>query len=344
MIVLELEQGSQEWLQARAGVITASRAKDATEVLKKTGEPTDKALRYAAQVAMERVAGVPCDDTFVNFAMQRGSELEPQARQRYEIETGQTVYEGGIVLTDDRRLGYSADGFIGLDGLVEIKAPLSPLTVIRMWQTGDVSDYIHQIQMGLWITGRRWCDFIMYDPRLAVVGKDLYVKRIERDEAFIEKLEQDLLAAMRRVDEFEAVLRAGSEPVAVEVAAVKATVAIATASVSAAATVEAQVTAAVEVFELVGGDDQRAQPPEPATAGAGAPPAGTAAPTIQPIAEPAPAAIKLGALNKRFGFTMTEAFIRDLGIHVHRDGRAVLIAERDIAALKAALIRHVEVA
>lgn len=206
MIVLELEQGTEEWHQARVGVITASCAKDATETLKKTGEPSDKAIRYAAQVAMERVAGVPCDDTFVNFAMRRGSELEPRAREAYEIETGQAVYQSGIVLTDDRRFGYSTDGFVGLDGCVEIKCPLSPLVVIRMWQTGDLSDYIHQIQMGLWLTGRRWCDFIMFDPRLESVGKSLYVKRIARDEAFIEKLEADLLAAMKRVDEFVAVL------------------------------------------------------------------------------------------------------------------------------------------
>lgn len=223
MILLTLTQGSPEWLAARAGVITASRAKDACDRLadkpakvdKKTGEvtpavrggPSQKQLAYAALVAMERVAGMPCDETFVNGAMRRGSALEPEARLAYEARTGHLVQESGLVLTDDGRLGYSTDGLVGSEGAIEIKAPLSALTVVSLWRDIDLSDYMHQMQFGLWITGRQWIDFVLYDPRLAPVGKDLLVRRVPRDEAFIEQMAADLENFCHLVNDFEAVLR-----------------------------------------------------------------------------------------------------------------------------------------
>lgn len=205
MIYVNVPQGTPEWLSTRVAVITASRCKDACDRLK-NGAPSQKAIGYAAQVAMERVAGIPCDDTFVNFAMKRGSELEPQAREAYETETGRLAEESGIYLTDDRLFGYSSDGTIGADGLLEIKCPLSPLTVISMWRDGDLSDYMHQIQMGMWLTGRKWLDFVMFDPRLAPIGKTLYIQHVKRDEAFIERMEADLMAFNKMVGDYERVL------------------------------------------------------------------------------------------------------------------------------------------
>lgn len=206
MIVIDCDQGTPEWLAARLGCVTASRCKDACDKLK-SGAPSGKAIGYAAQVAMERVAGVQCDDTYVNFAMRRGTELEPLARSAYEAATGNWVQQAGIVKTDDHRHGYSTDGFIGDDGALEIKCPLSPLVVVKMWRDADLSDYVHQIQMGLWITGRHWLDFVMFDPRLAPVGKELFIKRVLRDEDFIGRMEDDLMTFMRMVDENEAALR-----------------------------------------------------------------------------------------------------------------------------------------
>ncbi len=206
MITIDCEQGTREWLEARVGLITASRCKDACDTLK-NGQPSAKAMGYAAQVAMERVAGVSCDDVFVNFAMRRGTELEPEARVVYEAASGNLVQRAGIVLTDDRRFGYSTDGAVDDDGLIEIKCPLSPLVVVTMWRDQDLSNYQHQMQMGLWITGRKWIDFVMYDPRLAPVGKHKFIKRVRRDEDFIEKMEDDLMRFSRIVDDFEAALR-----------------------------------------------------------------------------------------------------------------------------------------
>lgn len=212
MIIIACEQGSPEWHAARAGVITTSRFKDACDRnLPKKGEPdgapSAKLIGYAAQVAVERITGQPADEGFTTWQMRRGVELEPAARLAYEAQTGNVVEEAGVVLTDDRRYGYSTDGFISTHGAVEIKCVVSPEKLIAVWRGHELADYMHQIQGGLWITGRHWIDLVVYAPQLEPVGKELFVKRIERDEEFIENMELDLLAFARVVDGFERVLR-----------------------------------------------------------------------------------------------------------------------------------------
>lgn len=212
MLLIECPQGSPEWLEARCGVITASRFKDACDRNKPAkgetvGKPSAKMVGYAAEVALERISGAPADQGYVNWQMKRGTELEPEARLAYEARTGQLVEEAGVALTEDRRFGYSTDGFIGSDGCIEIKCVVSPEKVIALWRDGDLSEYMHQIQGGLWITGRAWCDFVMYAPQLTSVGKELLIHRVARSEDFIATLELDLLAFMRMVDENERVLR-----------------------------------------------------------------------------------------------------------------------------------------
>jgi len=177
------------------------------------GQPVDgpgaDAIRYAWLIAFETIAREPLDDTFVTYAMRRGRELEPQARRAYEVRTGALVEEVSLILTDDERFGYSADGFRDDDGLVEIKCPLSCEKLGNVWTNpeGAHLEYLDQINGGLWITGRKYCDLVVYCPWLAPVGKDLFVKRIHRDEAAIEALESDLVGFMRMVDANLAVLR-----------------------------------------------------------------------------------------------------------------------------------------
>lgn len=206
MILVECQQGSPEWLHARCGVITASRFRDALAV-KKDGTPDAKSTAYAAQIAIERVSGLSTEENFVSWQMRRGVELEPVARLAFETRTGMLVLESGIALTDDRLFGYSADGFIDNDGLIEIKCVVSAEKVIALWRDRDLSEYEHQIQGGLWLTGRKWCKFVLYTPQLASVGKELMIKHVERDENFIEKMEIGLLAFAKRVAENEEILR-----------------------------------------------------------------------------------------------------------------------------------------
>lgn len=215
MIVIQCNQGTDAWKESRSGVVTASRFCDARAKLSraskngKAGDPAGKAVDYAWTVAMERIAGEPLDQTFETWAMRRGSELEPEARMAYEMATGLLAGESGLLLTDDRLFGYSSDGLVGDEGLIEIKCPANCQKIGDIWTSPEsaTDEYIDQIQGGLWITGRKWCDFVMYCPWLAPVGKDLFVKRVERDEDYVEELESDLMAFNRLVEQFENTLR-----------------------------------------------------------------------------------------------------------------------------------------
>lgn len=172
----------------------------------KTEVPSDTAHRYAADIAIERISQMPYGEPPKTWLLERGHELEDKARIAYEARTGFLVEETGVALTDDRRFGYSTDGMPD-DGLIEIKCPIDSIKIATMWKTGDVSEYMHQMQGGMWITGRKWCDFIMFVPDLASVGKDLFVKRIERDDAFIDDMVEKLLGFDRLVQEYESLFR-----------------------------------------------------------------------------------------------------------------------------------------
>lgn len=199
-ILIHCEQGTPEWFQLRAGVITASKFADAVTKLK-NGNQSQASKDYAYKVAVEIIYGETTEDTYQTFEMRRGTELEPMARMVYERTTGNLAEESGIVLTEDRRFGYSTDGFVDDDGLVEIKCPNSARKIVEIWESGDLSEYMHQMQGGLWITGRKWCDFVMYAPQLASVDKQLFVKRIERDDDFIEQMEIELMQFKAQVDQ-----------------------------------------------------------------------------------------------------------------------------------------------
>jgi hypothetical protein len=125
------------------------------------------------------------------------------------METGLLAGDSGLILTDDSVFGYSSDGLVDDDGLVEIKCPASCQKIGSIWSdpANATAEYIDQIQGGMWITGRKWCDFIMYCPWLEPVGKELFRRRIERNEAYIGELERDLFAFRRVVERYEAMLR-----------------------------------------------------------------------------------------------------------------------------------------
>lgn len=207
-----LKSGKDE---AQAKLAAGYKSKPTSEAIElalagiDTSRPSEKAIAYAWLIAMETIAREPLDETFVTFAMRRGRELEPRARSVYEHRTGAWIDEVSLILTDDTRFGYSADGFRDDDGLIEIKCPLAADKLGEVWQHPENAhhEYIDQINGGLWITGRKYCDLIVYCPWLAPVGKDLFVKRIYRNENAIEELESRLIRFMRMVDEFLVILR-----------------------------------------------------------------------------------------------------------------------------------------
>jgi len=195
--------------QAEAGYKVAPSSDLVRRALlgEETSEPSDTARRYAADLAIERISAAPHGEPIKTWVLERGHEMETKARMIYEARTGAFVTEAGICVSDDGIFGYSTDGLVDDDGLIEIKAPIDSIKILDMLRTGDVSEYEHQMQGGMWITGRKYCDFIMYVPDLASVGKDLFVKRIERDDIFIDKLVQDLATFDGLVKEYEKGLR-----------------------------------------------------------------------------------------------------------------------------------------
>jgi exodeoxyribonuclease (lambda-induced) len=213
MKFIECPQGTPEWLAARCGKITASCFADAISRCQKksgtrsVGDPTAVAERYAADLAIERISGQPHGEPPKAWVLERGHEMEAAARRIYEGRTGSFVTEAGICLTDDGIFGYSSDGLCDDDGLIEIKSPIDSSKILAMWQSGDTSEYDHQMQGGMWITGRKYCDFIMYVPDLAAVGKDLFVKRIFRDDAFIDAMVEQLVVFDNMVQAYERLLR-----------------------------------------------------------------------------------------------------------------------------------------
>jgi len=206
MRIVSCEQGSEIWQKSRIGLITASKFRDATETLK-NGNPTAKSTLYAAQVAIERISGQPCNEGYNSWQMQRGQAKEPMGRMEYEVATGNIASESGVCISDDSLFGYSSDGLVGDDGLIEIKSIVSAIGVLEMWRDGDISEYMHQIQGGMWITGRKWCDFVMYCPQLEPIGKQMFIKRVDRDESFIEDMDQKLFRFAAIVKTNELILR-----------------------------------------------------------------------------------------------------------------------------------------
>lgn len=175
----ELEQGTDEWLQARCGIVTASTMRNLVTSAGKVAD-NDTSRGFIRTLATERIIGVP-EYTYPTRPMQRGTMLEPFARDLYAEHYAPVDEVGFIRLdTDEYSLGYSPDGVIGHDGLIEIKSP-GPKEHLRTILDDDVpSVYKWQVQVGLYVTGRSWLDFVSYCP-----GADLYVKRVRPDkEAF----------------------------------------------------------------------------------------------------------------------------------------------------------------
>lgn len=201
----DFEQGTPEWLEARKGAITGSKFHDARDRLK-NGNPSSKAILYAKDVARERCGGT-AEKVFQNAAMRFGGEQEAFARSAYESRTGALVEPVGFFKTDDGMFGLSPDGLIDDDGVLEIKTIVSSDTLFTAVADGDISAYIDQCNGYLWLLGRKWVDLCLWAPDMEALGLQMVIKRIERDEDAIEKLEADMMAFAMTVRMYESALR-----------------------------------------------------------------------------------------------------------------------------------------
>lgn len=192
-----MEQGSQEWLAARAGSLGASQVADAI-ARTKSGWGASRA-NVMASLITERLTGKPAE-TYTNAAMAWGTQTEPDARAAYEFMRDVDVELVGIV-KHPRIVGSHAspDGLVGDKGLIEIKCPSSS-THIETLLTGAIpGKYMTQMMWQMACTGREFCDHVSFDPRLPT-SMQLWIKRVERDPKAISELEEQVQEFLAELD------------------------------------------------------------------------------------------------------------------------------------------------
>jgi len=192
-----IEQGTDDWFTVRLGKVTASRVADLMAKTK-SGYSTSRD-NYMAQLVCERLTQTK-GDSFTSTAMEWGTTQEPFARAAYEAKTGAMVEEVGFVPHPTIEwAGASPDGLVGDDGLVEIKCP-NTATMIDTLLTGKVpSKYNTQMQFQMACTGRAYCDYVVFDPRMPAKAQ-LFIKRVNRDNAFIREMEGEIINFLSEVN------------------------------------------------------------------------------------------------------------------------------------------------
>jgi len=180
-VLVEVQQRSDAWQKLRVGIPTASCFDKI--ITPATGMASASAVAYRRELLAEWLMGEPVSIKESGW-MQRGTEMEPEARAFYEFEADAEVTETGFVFLDERRLiGCSPDGLVGDDGLVEIKCPAPHTHVGYLIDSRLPTAYIPQVQGALWVTGRQWCDFVSYSDTM-----ESLIVRVNRDESYIAKM------------------------------------------------------------------------------------------------------------------------------------------------------------
>ncbi|NTU49483.1 MAG: YqaJ viral recombinase family protein [Desulfobulbaceae bacterium] len=202
----DIIQGSALWHEARCGSIGATAINDIMSTGKGGAESAGRKNYRAAKVC-ERLTGLTAEN-YVNAAMQRGTDLEPMARDAYSFLKGVEVAQVGLI--KHPRLSFShasPDGLIGDDGMIEIKVP-SPANHIEYLLAGEVpSIYVKQLQWQMACTGRKWNDFCSYCPELPE-EMQLFIKRLDRDDKLIAEMESAVFSFNDSVEQMIAELKA----------------------------------------------------------------------------------------------------------------------------------------
>jgi len=197
MRVIDCEQGSDEWRMARLGKVGASMVADAT-ARTKTGWGASRA-NLAARLVAERLTGT-LTETFKSDAMKWGTEQEAAAREIYAFVHSAEVKTVGLVLHPSIDWSVaSPDGLVGDDGLVEIKCPNTATHISTLLGSSIDGGYAKQMQWQMACTGRQWCDFASFDPRMPA-EMQLHVTRVARDPVMIAELEKQVSEFLAEVD------------------------------------------------------------------------------------------------------------------------------------------------
>lgn len=191
-----MEQGTEEWFAARLGRVTASRVNDIV-ARTKTGYSASRD-NYLAQLVCERLTGKGAE-SYTNAAMAHGTETEPLARAAYEMKNSVLVDEVGFVQHPTLMAGASPDGMVGQDGLIEIKCPQTNTHIDTLLSGKIPTKYKAQMTWQMLCTGRKWCDFISFDPRLPQ-ELQMFVQRYPYDVEYANQLENEVKLFLAEVD------------------------------------------------------------------------------------------------------------------------------------------------
>ena len=193
--IINCDQGTPEWFAARVGIPTASRFSD---ILAK-GEGKTRG-RYLRDLAAEIIRGTPEEETYTNAHMERGKAQEDEARRLYAFMADADPVQVGFIR--DGRKGCSPDSLIGDDGGLEIKTALGHIQIERLQRGTLPSEHVAQVQGSLWVTSRKWWDFVSYSPGLPPL-----ISRVERDEPYIATLAKAVDAFNEELDALVASVR-----------------------------------------------------------------------------------------------------------------------------------------
>lgn len=191
-------QGSPEWLMERCGNVTASRIAELMAKVKSGGYAASRS-KYRAQIVTERLTGTVAP-SFVNDAMRWGIEMEPFARAAYETRYGIMVEEVGYVPHPEiERSGASPDGLVGDDGLLEAKCPDTDTHIETLMSKSIPAKYQLQMLWQMACTGRSWCDYVSFDPRMPEKHQ-FFCMRLLRSEERIKEVETEVITFIEEVD------------------------------------------------------------------------------------------------------------------------------------------------
>lgn len=199
-----MKQQSPEWFAARLGKATGSRISDIVAKTK-TGYAASRE-DYMFQLVVERLTGINTV-SFSSKEMQWGVEQEEYARSAYEAHMGVLVDQVGSI--DHPRIAMSSaspDGLIGDDGMIEIKCPMTKNHLNMFLGQSIAKSYMDQMMWQMAVTGRKWVDYVSFDPRCPA-GLQLFIQTIERDDKYIANLETEVIKFLAEVEVKEKDLR-----------------------------------------------------------------------------------------------------------------------------------------
>ena len=195
-----IEQRSDAWFAARCGSLGASQIADAVAVLKDGKTPAATSANLAAKLVIERLTGVQ-EDGFKSAAMQWGIDQEENAKRAYEALTGEFASDVGLYTHPTIKGTHaSPDGLVGVDGLVEIKCPNSATHIETLLSKKPANKYVTQMQWEMACTGRKWTDFVSFDPRLPERLR-FFQQRVHRDDTVIAQLEKDVELFLSEIED-----------------------------------------------------------------------------------------------------------------------------------------------